>query len=74
MDSLIGVEEGVQLVAPAAPIGAELEKNNFVFVFRSFESLLLISLAPSEIFCLVLTVLKLTISKLLCTSIEETII
>src|SRR5436190_1097196 len=38
MDSLIGVEESVEFVAPAAPIGAELEKNNFVIFFGPFES------------------------------------
>jgi len=37
MDSLIGVEESVEFVAPPAPVGAELEKNDFVFLFGLFE-------------------------------------
>ena len=39
MDGLIGVEEFVEFVAPAAPVGAELEKNDFVFFFGLFLSL-----------------------------------
>jgi len=36
MDGLICVEEFVKFVAPAAPVSAELEKNDFVFFFGLF--------------------------------------
>jgi len=38
VDGLIRVEESVEFVAPAAPVCAELEKNDFVIFFGLFES------------------------------------
>ena len=39
MDGRVSVEETMEFVTPAAPIGAELEKNGFVFFFGLFQSL-----------------------------------